>query len=144
MAKEIIQYNGEYVSRDWLKHELKKIISEYPMRWSTRIRRTPGLLEVIKLYTPLLNNGDYEYSLPTMVYWILNDVDSFPIYTCPVDGKQKVLSHVNVSTLAIGYSHLLNSPGCCPRCIKLNPEVKRKCEETSMKNHGVPHFNNAA
>ena len=67
----------------------------------------------------------------------------FPVYVCPVDGVRKVLSKVNVYSLKDGYDKFLSSPGCCRRCIRLNPETKRKVEETSLLRHGTRHFNNA-
>ena len=130
-------------SEEGLKTALSSLIDAYPKRWATKIRDNGQLMNSIKVHTPLLQSGEFKYSLPTMVYWVLNGLREFPVYTCPVDGVKKVLSNVNITTLSEGYGRYLNSPGCCPRCVKLNPKVKRKCENTSMKNHGVPHFTNA-
>ena len=64
-----------------LKDEIKEVISRFPHRWGERLPRLyPELLKRINDATPKLQ--DWDYSLPTKIYWILNDISDFPIYQC--------------------------------------------------------------
>ena len=124
-----------------LKEILKSIVYEFPNSWSKHVRKEPLIMDSIKYHTPLLQSNEFKYLLPTMVYWVLNGLNDFPIYVCPVCGNEYYLDRVNVC-LSDGYSKLLNSPGCNGSCIKKNPIVKKKCEDTCIARYGKRYYLN--
>lgn len=66
-----------------------------------------NFLQRINEQTPLLS--DDCYTIATKIYWILNDIQHFPI--CENDGKP--LNGINVKNIANGYGKIL---ACCKDC----------------------------
>ena len=66
-----------------------------------------NFLQRINEQTPLLS--DDCYTIATKIYWILNDIQHFPI--CENDGKP--LKGINVKNIANGYGKIL---ACCKDC----------------------------
>lgn len=126
-------FNTEYDA------EIAKIVKENPksyfkMLTSRGLRgRHPDrtyLLDYIKKATPCLDDPDFEYSLKTRLFWLLNKIDGWdsPLVKCRVCGRP--IKRWNVSKPSMGYKTT-----CCGECDRII--ASRTNKDTCMKKYGV-------
>jgi hypothetical protein len=115
-SEEIIKY----------KNEIKNLIIEKPSAYVALLKnkKFSYLFNFINEMTPKLN--DEIYSLSTKVFWILNDLNDFPI--CPLCGKSYG-ENINVS-INRGYPKT-----CSVSCGSLYSMDKKK--QTNLEKYGV-------
>ena len=102
-------------------NDIKFLIDEKPDNWVRLLKSKKyncicrGYVDWISLNTPLLS--DKKYTLPTKVYWILNNLKDFP--KCKNNNcKYKKILDRNVVSVKSGYS----SGYCCPNCSQSSVE----------------------
>lgn len=71
--------------------------------------------------------ADEKYTLPTRIYWIVNDMVDFP--TCKACGKQ--MGEGSNIKVTVGYKEL------CPRCSVCSDDAVKRREETCLRKYGV-------
>lgn len=76
---------------------IKHLVTDKPKGYASVIRHNPELQQFVNEVTPKLSSD--EYSLATKIYWIMNDLQDFPI--CPTCGNKFGL-HKNIKAQA-GY-----------------------------------------
>lgn len=96
-------------------------------------RKNKHLLNYIIQRTPLLN--DLTYTLATKIYWVLNDIHSFPL--CQNEKCHKPLVGKNVGALD-GYIH----PFCDMSCSQQSSKVNDKKKKTCFERYGNPNYRN--
>ena len=87
------------------------------------------LLEWLNSKTPLLNTGDFEYSIGTKCFWVFNGITDFP--KCERDGcSNKIGIHKNCGIGGYDTTH------CSNRCKTLDPKVQNKIIKTVKLRYG--------
>ena len=69
------------------------------------------------------------YLMSTKVYWILNNMTTFPV--CPICGKDDNYKSKNVSSINIGYHSI-----CSIKCAANDPEKLNRTRQTNLKRYG--------
>ena len=117
--------NGNYVS------SMNKILNA---------RDRKQLLEYVIESTPCLNIG--KHSVPERVYWIINDIHSFPICANPCCiNKDKDGLPKNLDGLFKGF-YKGYQRHCCNKCSQMNPLTTQSKKATSLKRHGNENYRN--
>ncbi len=141
-----------------IKDKILWLIDNYPDNYSRMIKTRADLYAEINKLTPLLQ--DWNYTIATKCYWIINDIHNFP--KCDNPKCDKIIHiHENVIRVKVGYY----ARHCSKKCAAQNPEVrakynqtiktvynvdyisqsqimKDKSKATSMRLHNEPHFTN--
>ena len=124
---------------DKYNEEIARIVNDNPKAYfkmltskgfSGRYPDRTYLLDYIKRATPYLDDADFEYSLKTRVYWVINRIEdwSSPLVRCHVCGNP--IKRWNVAKPSIGYKTT-----CCKKCERAMASAANK--NTCLQKYGV-------
>lgn len=124
---------------DKYNEEIARIVSENPKAYFKMLTskgfngRYPDrtyLLDYIRRMTPCLDDADFEYSLKTRVYWVVNRIEGWdsPLVRCRVCGNP--IKRWNVAKPSIGYKTT-----CCKKCERAL--ASRTNKNTCLQKYGV-------
>lgn len=132
-----------FIKIDSFKSNFEKlnfIVSTFK-QYLTQLKRYNNgiLIDWINLKTPKLQNS--EYTIDTKIYWILNNINDFPI--CDIC-KQNTLEHKNIISLKNGYKsfnritrEMYRYTHCSQACAAKDPDIIKTYSETILKKYGV-------
>lgn len=119
--------------------EIKNIINQFPHNW-LKVLRSKGLRGKSKDRTYLINyiydmtsqmrDTNYEYKLKTLIYWVINEIESWEDERVRCKWCGKPIKDWDIGSLVDEYKQT-----CCNDCERAL--AYKTCEETMMKEHGV-------
>ena len=114
-----------------LYNELKMLVETKPFYYMHALKQNQYkyLYDYIVEKTPLLN--DSIYTIATRVYWVLNNITTFPI--CPICGSSYGINQ-NVKSVNIGYRNKTCSNISCHRQL-----ATHKSKNTCLEKYGVEY-----
>ena len=111
---------------------LKNIINDHPTHVLLYVKKNDELCHWLIEHTPQL---DSSYSILTRMYWVLNDITSFPL--CE-NCKNPITK--NIANLKNGYANRSGHIYCCHKCGVSSKTTLKLRQNTCIEKYGVDAY----